>query len=59
MGVWVCSVCSAVGVMPLSLQYGFGLMERFLAGARSVDTHFLTAEFSKVLCPLSRWVTAA
>ena len=27
------SVCSAVGMLPLSLQYGFDLMETFLAGA--------------------------
>ena len=27
------SVCSAVGVLPLSLQYGFDVMEQFLAGA--------------------------
>ena len=27
------SVCSAVGMLPLSLQYGFDIMEQFLAGA--------------------------
>ena len=27
------SVCSAVGVLPLALQYGFPLVERFLQGA--------------------------
>ena len=32
------SVCSAVGMLPLSLQYGFGTMERFLAGER-LDRH--------------------
>lgn len=26
------SVCSAVGMLPLSLQYGFDLMETFLSG---------------------------
>jgi glucose-6-phosphate isomerase len=26
------SVCSAVGMLPLSLQYGFDLMENFLSG---------------------------
>lgn len=26
------SVCSAVGMVPLSLQYGFDIMERFLQG---------------------------
>lgn len=29
------SVCSAVGMLPLSLQYGFDLMETFLAGKTS------------------------
>lgn len=27
------SVCSAVGMLPLSLQYGFDIMEQFLKGA--------------------------
>jgi glucose-6-phosphate isomerase len=26
------SVCSAVGMLPLSLQYGFDIMEKFLEG---------------------------
>lgn len=26
------SVCSAVGIVPLSLQYGFNIMEKFLEG---------------------------
>lgn len=37
------SVCSAVGVVPLALQYGFDVVDRFLAGARDMDTHFATA----------------
>ncbi len=37
------SVSSAVGVVPLSLQYGFEAVERFLAGARDVDDHFRDA----------------
>lgn len=37
------SVTSAVGVLPLALQYGFPLVERFLAGARSLDRHFAGA----------------
>jgi len=37
------SVTSAVGVVPLALQYGFETVERFLAGARSIDQHFITA----------------
>lgn len=37
------SVCSAVGVMPLALQYGFPIVEQFLAGAHDMDTHFFEA----------------
>ncbi|KAK9066679.1 hypothetical protein SSX86_014002 [Deinandra increscens subsp. villosa] len=39
------SVCSAVGVLPLSLQYGFSFVEKFLKGARSIDQHFHSAPF--------------
>lgn len=41
------SVCSAVGVLPLSLQYGFPVVEKFLKGARSIDQHFNSAPFEK------------
>ena len=34
------SVCSSVGALPLSLKYGYGMFDRFLAGARAVDIHF-------------------
>lgn len=37
------SVCSAVGMLPLSLHYGFGIMEQFLQGAHDMDTHFFEA----------------
>lgn len=37
------SVCSAVGVLPISLQYGFGACEKFLAGARDIDQHCASA----------------
>lgn len=37
------SVCSAVGVLPLSLQYGFPIVQQFLAGAHNMDQHFLEA----------------
>eukprot|EP00850_Spirogloea_muscicola_P018705 SM000174S03360 [mRNA] locus=s174:107549:113419:- [translate_table: standard] len=36
------SVTSAVGVLPLALQYGFEHVHRFLEGAWSVDDHFHT-----------------
>ncbi|KAK6278101.1 hypothetical protein POUND7_018424 [Theobroma cacao] len=41
------SVCSAVGVLPLSLQYGFPIVEKFLKGASSIDQHFCSAPFEK------------
>lgn len=37
------SVCSAVGVLPLSLQYGFDHVASFLSGAHAIDRHFQTA----------------
>jgi len=37
------SVCGAAGAVPISLLYGFDLFEKFLEGARSMDTHFLNA----------------
>ena len=37
------SVCSAVGMLPLALQYGFPVMRDFLDGANDMDTHFFTA----------------
>ncbi|KAG6437993.1 hypothetical protein SASPL_102924 [Salvia splendens] len=43
------SVCSAVGVLPLSLQYGFAVVEKFLQGASSIDQHFHSAPFEKNL----------
>uniref|UniRef100_A0A7S2ZDR0 Glucose-6-phosphate isomerase n=2 Tax=Rhodosorus marinus TaxID=101924 RepID=A0A7S2ZDR0_9RHOD len=43
------SVCSAVGAVPLSLQYGFDSFERFLSGARSIDRHFASAPMEKNL----------
>lgn len=41
------SVCSAVGALPLSLQYGFPIVGKFLEGARSIDNHFHTTPFEK------------
>ncbi|KAI3905623.1 hypothetical protein MKX01_036532, partial [Papaver californicum] len=41
------SVCSAVGVLPLSLQYGLPLVEKFLKGASIIDKHFNSAPFEK------------
>ncbi|TVU44769.1 hypothetical protein EJB05_04225 [Eragrostis curvula] len=41
------SVCSAVGVLPLSLQYGFPIVQKFLEGASSIDKHFYSSSFGK------------
>ncbi|CAN0279547.1 unnamed protein product [Ectocarpus sp. 6 AP-2014] len=35
------SVCSAVGVLPIALHYGFDIARRFLDGAHDMDNHFL------------------
>ncbi len=43
------SVCSAVGVLPLALQYGFPVMEKFLAGARAIDRHLVSAPLEENL----------
>ena len=43
------SVCSAVGVMPLALQYGFSVVESFLSGAHAMDNHFFTAPMKENL----------
>lgn len=41
------SVCSAVGMLPLSLHYGYDVMRRFLEGAHAVDEHFRSAAFDR------------
>jgi glucose-6-phosphate isomerase len=41
------SVCSAVGVLPLALTYGYRAVEQFLAGARGIDRHFVDAPVAK------------
>ena len=44
------SVCSAVGVLPLSLHYGFSNVQDFLSGVKSIDEHFRNeADLSKNL----------
>jgi len=37
------SVTSAVGVLPLSLQYSYDIMSAFLDGAHDIDEHFFNA----------------
>jgi len=41
------SVSSAVGLLPLSLFFGFDILDQFLKGLASVDAHFQTAELTK------------
>ena len=41
------SVCSAVGMLPLALHYGFDTCESFLAGAHDMDEHFRTAPLER------------
>ena len=41
------SVTSAVGILPLSLHYGYDIMAQFLEGARNIDIHFKDTEFDK------------
>ena len=43
------SVCSAVGILPLALQFGFKPLQEFLAGANMMDEHFRKAPLRKNL----------
>jgi glucose-6-phosphate isomerase len=43
------SVCSAVGVVPLALQYGMERVDPFLKGAHAIDRHFLETPFERNL----------
>lgn len=43
------SVCSAVGVLPLALHYGWEPVAAFLDGARAMDRHFLEAPLGENL----------
>lgn len=41
------SVCSSVGALPLSLVYGYPVVEKFLNGARSIDKHLVSAPLER------------
>jgi len=41
------SASSAVGALPLSLQYGFDIFESFLKGMRNIDEHFASSPLEK------------
>nr|ABH11438.1 cytosolic glucose-6-phosphate isomerase [Pyrocystis lunula] len=43
------SCWSAVGVLALSLQYGFGVVQKFLEGGNAMDKHFQTAPLNENL----------
>ena len=43
------SVSSAVGILPLSLQYGFDIAEKFLQGMHDMDKHFASADLESNL----------
>lgn len=43
------SVCSAVGALPLSLVFGFDVVDRFLSGVRSIDKHVRKTPFHRNL----------
>jgi len=51
------SVCSAVGVLPLALQYGFDVVREFLDGAHAMDQHFATAPMEQNLPMLMALLT--
>jgi len=42
------SVTSAVGVVPLALQYGMDVVRGFLGGAHQMDRHFIEAPLAEV-----------
>lgn len=41
------SVCSAVGILPLAIHYGYDVATEFLAGARDMDKHYMNAPLEK------------
>lgn len=43
------SVCSAVGVVPLALHYGLGVVRKFLDGAHAMDRHVAEAPMERNL----------
>mmetsp|Transcript_7106 Transcript_7106/g.6367 ORF Transcript_7106/g.6367 Transcript_7106/m.6367 type:complete len:145 (+) Transcript_7106:720-1154(+) len=46
------SVCSSIGMLPLSLQFGFSVMKKFLEGANNIDQHFLNTTETRKNIPL-------
>lgn len=43
------SVSSSIGILPISLQYGFGVARDFLDGAHEIDNNFINADFESNL----------
>lgn len=46
------SVCSAIGVLPLSLHFGYDIIRQFLDGANNIDKHFRTTKDIRKNIPL-------
>lgn len=46
------SVCSAVGVLPLSLHFGYDIVRQFLDGAHNIDRHFYDTRDIKKNIPM-------
>jgi hypothetical protein len=46
-------VWSAIGVLPLAVQFGFDVVQEFLAGGHSIDRNLIEEESIKVLFYLS------
>ena len=46
------SVCSAVGILPLALHFGFETCRKFLNGAHLMDEHFLNENFLEKNLPV-------
>jgi glucose-6-phosphate isomerase len=46
------SVWSTVGVLPLSLHYGFEIMKEFLDGGHNIDEHFINTKSVKNNLPM-------
>jgi len=46
------SVCSAIGVLPLSLHFGYDIVRQFLDGANYIDRHFRNTKDIRKNIPL-------
>nr|AZL94196.1 glucose-6-phosphate isomerase [Cardiosporidium cionae] len=51
------SVTSAVGILPLALQFGWKIVEEFLAGCHAMDLHYFSSPLKKNLPVLMALIT--